>query len=441
MDPERVKAVQDWPTPGKLKNVQEFLGFANFYRRFIRGYSAMAKGLTDLLKKSKDPFRLTEAGKQSFQKLKDAFTAYPVLRQFDPSKPIFVETDASVFAIGAILSQLGEDGRRHPVAYYSKKLTPEETRYGTPDQELLAIVYSMEHWRYFLEGAQHQVTVLSDHNNLRWFNSTANLSRRQVGLWMKLSKFDYVINHRPGAKNPADGLSRRADYAVKDEADQGPTPFLNLAATSRLQPLNPSVYLCYTMPEVIRRGYQEALKDDAYAQDLLGGEELPDEWKLNGEILSMDDRLYVPPSLRLKVLDMCHDAPLAGHYGQQRTQKLVERNYFWPGLATYVKDYVQGCYSCRRNKPSTYKAYGLLEPYPAPEGASSRVGIDFITGLPKTSEGHNCIIVIIDAYIKIAYFEPTSFKGLTAKKTACIIRQRCVRYHGLPNTWITDQGS
>ena len=120
--------------------------------------------------------------KESFQNIQTAFCLSPVLRQFDDTKQIFVEPDASVYAIEAILSQEDENGRKHPVAYYSKKLTPEESRYGTPDQKLLAVVYSMEHWRHFLEGARHQVIVLSDHNNLRWFNTTTKLSRRQVGL-------------------------------------------------------------------------------------------------------------------------------------------------------------------------------------------------------------------------------------------------------------------
>jgi RNase H-like domain found in reverse transcriptase/Reverse transcriptase (RNA-dependent DNA polymerase) len=141
MEPERVEAVRNWPKPSKLREVQEFLGFANFYRRFIQNYSRIAKGLTDLLRKTPGPFYITDEATKSFNNLKAAFCKYPVLRQFDSSKPIFVEPDASVYAVGAVLSQIDEYGRRHPVAYYSKKLTPEESRYGTSDQELLAVVY------------------------------------------------------------------------------------------------------------------------------------------------------------------------------------------------------------------------------------------------------------------------------------------------------------
>lgn len=88
---------------------------------------------------------MTETGKKSFTDIQEAFCEYPVLQQFNPEKPTFVEPDASVYAMGAILSQADEQGRRHPVAYYSRKFTPEESRYGTPDQELLAMVYAMEH--------------------------------------------------------------------------------------------------------------------------------------------------------------------------------------------------------------------------------------------------------------------------------------------------------
>jgi hypothetical protein len=441
MDPERVKAIQEWPRPEKLRNVQEFLGFANFYRRFIYKYSHIAKGLTDLLKKSPIPFTWTEEAEKAFQALKAAFGAYPVLRQFDPTKQIFVEPDASIHAIGAILSQLGEDGRRHPIAYYSRKFTPEESRYGTPDQELLAVVFAMEHWRHFLEGAQHQVIVLSDHNNLRWFNSTTKLSRRQTGLWLKLSKFDYVIHHRPGDKNPADALSRRFDHAREDPEDQGAVPFLNLAAVT--VSASPILNLALTTaPEAIRTRYEEALEEDDYGQEIQKDlPELPEDWQLINGTLYFQEKIYVPKTLRTRILTMCHDTPLAGHYGQARTAALTKRDYYWPQMSGEIKAYVQGCHSCARNKHSTHGAHGLLAPHPVPEGRWTRVGLDFIVGLPKTKAGNDTIFVMIDAYTKMAHFEPTTHKGLSARKTAEIIRERLVRYHGVPKTWITDRGT
>ena len=366
MEGDRVKAIQDWPEPTKLREVQEFLGFANFYRRFIRNYSRIAKGLTDLLKKSPGPFRITDMAKESFQNIQTAFCSSPVLRQFDDTKQIFVEPDASVYAIGAILSQEDENGRKHPVAYYSKKLTPEESRYRTPDQELLAVVYSMKHWRHFLEGARHQVIVLSDHNNLRWFNTTTKLSRRQVGLWLKLSKFDYVIRHRSGITNPADKLSRRADYMTEEPLLE--TPFLNLASIEPSTLNVPLLNLSATVvPETIRTRYAEAIAEDRDALGIISIDPLPDGWSTSDGIVYFNEKIYVPPALRVTVLEICHDNPLAGHFGQKRTIELVQRQFAWPGLSTFVKEYVKECYSCRRNKHSTHKAYGLLHPHPHPE--------------------------------------------------------------------------
>jgi hypothetical protein len=135
----------------------------------------------------------------------------------------------------------------------------------------------------------------------------------------------------------------------------------------------------------------------------------------------MDNRIYVPPELRLKVLKIYHDASFAGYYEKLRTQKLVKRNYFWPRMASYIKKYVKSCHSCARNKLNTYKVYGLLKLYPASERPWSRININFITGLLTTSEGYDYIIIMINAYTKITYFETTTFKGLNTKKTVKII--------------------
>ena len=243
-----------------------------------------------------------------------------------------------------------------------------------------------------------------------------------MGLWLKLSKFDYTIKHRPGAHNPADQLSRRADHRTEEPLPV--TPFLNLSAT--------------TVPEAVRTRYQEALDHDDDLTDFLSTGS--DRWTEEEGIYFFNERIYVPSDLRLQVLEQCHDSPLAGHFGQKRTLELIQRDYYWPGLSTATKDYVKGCHSCRRNKPSTRKAYGLLAPHPLPEAPWTRVGLDFITTLPKTKAGHDAILVMIDAYTKRAHFEPVKFKGCGARETATIIRQRLIRYHGIPKVWITDRG-
>jgi hypothetical protein len=224
MESSRIAAISEWPIPQTFQQVQVFLGFANFYRRFIAGFSAIAKPLTGLLKgskKGKKSGRLEWGPEEqlAFDQLKAAFVSAPVLRHFDPSRPIRVETDASGFAIAGILSQPGEwpakDGAKtvwHPVAFYSRKLESAELNYGVHDQELLAIVQCFKHWRHYLEGSRLPFEVLTDHNNLRYFMTTSDLSRRQARWAQVLSAYDFEIVYRPGKSNPADGPSRRPDY-------------------------------------------------------------------------------------------------------------------------------------------------------------------------------------------------------------------------------------
>ena len=125
---------------------------------------------------------LTPGAKRAFTQLRQAFTKALIFRHFDPEYHIRIETDASGYAIGGVLSQLTSDnsGRWHPVAFYSRKMIPAETRYETHDGELLAIVEAFKTWRHYLKGCKHKVLVLTNHNNLRRFMNIKSLSSRQV---------------------------------------------------------------------------------------------------------------------------------------------------------------------------------------------------------------------------------------------------------------------
>jgi len=153
------------------------LGFANFYRRFIKGYSKNTIPLTALTCKDK-PFSWNPTAQATFDTFKMAFTSALVLIHLDLAKPFIVETDASDFALGAILSQFGIDGLLHPVTFYSRKLTCAEINYQVYDKELLAIITAFKQWRSYLAGAQHRVQVLTDHKNFLYFMTTRTLNRR-----------------------------------------------------------------------------------------------------------------------------------------------------------------------------------------------------------------------------------------------------------------------
>ena len=179
MDPEKVTAITNWASPdsclrGKLKELQRFLGFANFYRRFIKGYSKIAGPLTALTRKGAD-WDWTADYQRAFQQLKTAFKEGPVLAYFDPLRETVVETDASDWASGGVLSQRGDDGFLHPIAYFSSKHSAQECNYEIYDKELLAIIKSLEEWRPELEGLDH-FDVITGHQNLKYFMTTKLLN-------------------------------------------------------------------------------------------------------------------------------------------------------------------------------------------------------------------------------------------------------------------------
>jgi hypothetical protein len=215
MDPKKIRTVTEWKKPATVRDVQCFLGFANFYRIFNRNYSKIADPLTQLTRK--DKLEWNAEADQAFETLKKAFTTAPILTHPDFQKPFFLETDASDFALGVILSQPDKDECLHPVAFHSRKFTATEINYEIHNKELLAIIDSFQEWRHFLEGAQHLVTIYTDHKNLEYFMSTKVLNRRQARWSISLSRFNFVITYCPGSKQiQYDALSQRAYLAPRE---------------------------------------------------------------------------------------------------------------------------------------------------------------------------------------------------------------------------------
>ncbi|KAH9246801.1 hypothetical protein BASA81_015650 [Batrachochytrium salamandrivorans] len=181
MDPSKIKAVQEWPAPRKVRDLQVFLGFTNFYRALVHDYSNMTCHMTKLFKKD-TLFIWGPEQQTSFENLKTAFANSTLLLHPDDSRPFILETDASDYAISGILSQYDENEVLRPIAFYARQMNSAERNYEIYDKELLAVVESFKHWRHFLQGGLHAVTVLCDHKNLEYFMSTKKLTRRQARL-------------------------------------------------------------------------------------------------------------------------------------------------------------------------------------------------------------------------------------------------------------------
>ena len=143
MDPRKVQTIKDWITPKNIKDIQAFVGFANFYRRFVKGFSAIASPLIKLTKKG-TVFSWNSECEAAFQRLKNAFVSDLILMHFDPEKKIVVEVDASDWVVGGVFSQYDDEGVLRPVAFFSKKHAPAEINYEIYDKELMAIIRAFE---------------------------------------------------------------------------------------------------------------------------------------------------------------------------------------------------------------------------------------------------------------------------------------------------------
>ncbi|KAI2667107.1 Transposon Tf2-6 polyprotein [Labeo rohita] len=210
MDETKVSAVRDWPRPKTLKELQRFLGFSNFYRRFIRNFSSVAAPLTSMIKKGDTRLSWSLPAIQAFEELRQRFTTAHILHHPDPNQPFLVEVDASSTGVGAVLSQRqGAPPKTVPCAFFSHKLSPAERNYDVGNRELLAIKLALEEWRHWLEGSLHPFTILTDHRNLEYLRSARVLNHRQARWSLFFTRFHFEITYRPGSQNTkADALSR-----------------------------------------------------------------------------------------------------------------------------------------------------------------------------------------------------------------------------------------
>jgi len=168
MDPVKIAGVKEWPTPKNVTEVQSFVSFINFYRRFIPDFSHVAKPLNQLTKKG-EPWRWSETEEGAFHELKRLITSAPVLVLPDQKAQFRLKTDASGYAMGAILSQLCDNGTWHSIGFTSKSLNLAEHNYMVYDKELLSIICGLEEWRHIIEGTEHTIKILNDHRNLMYF--------------------------------------------------------------------------------------------------------------------------------------------------------------------------------------------------------------------------------------------------------------------------------
>src|SRR5882762_9876314 len=438
MDTVKVQGVADWPTPENTTDVRSFLGFTNFYRRFIHNFSDIAKPMNALLQKDAKWFWADEQAR-AFEQLKRAICSAPVLVFPDPDRAYLVEADSSGYATGAVLSQMREDDKWHPVAFISKSLSPAERNYNICDKEMLAIIRALEQWRHYLEGAKHPVQVLTDHKNLEYFMAAQKLNRRQARWSTYLSRFDLDLSYRPGKSSAKpDLLSRRADHKKGGKEDNEnvvllkPVFFQNRIATTFVNPPLLKMILTEQARDADVKTWRSLNTEDAKTAMFAG-------WHEDAQgLVTLEGKVYVPMACRAEVLRQYHDSPITGHPGQWRTLELVRRTFRWKGMTTYVGKYVRSCDLCQRTKIFPAKPQGELTPNEIPTRPWQTISTDLITQLPD-SQGYDSILVVVDRFSKMMHTMPTT-ATVTAEGVARLFRDHVWKLHGLPEKVLSDQG-
>ncbi|GFW30483.1 retrovirus-related Pol polyprotein from transposon 412 [Trichonephila clavipes] len=408
-DPEKVSAVKNWKRPENLRELRSFLGLCTYYRKFVKGFSNIARPLHKLTE-SKQKFQWTKECEDSFLQLKEALTSSPILIYPQPDKPFILDTDASNESVGAVLSQ-EIDGQERVVAYWSKCLSIPERNYCVTRKELLAIVKAIEHFHHYLYG--QKFLLRTDHASLTWLMNFRN-TEDQVARWIqRLNEYYFDIRHRKGSSHGnADALSRRPcpencrhcsrvetkyDYAIRQITTSTATPpdpwsdekvREDQMADPDIKPLIEFMESSSNKPS-----WQDI---SAYSPTTKQYWALWNSLHLRNGVLyrkfeSEDGKtfrwqLVLPRSRIPEVLKELHGSPTGGHFGVMKTLHRVRERFCWGKVRADVEQWCKSCDACSARKGPTIRSRGKLHRYNV--GAPfERIAFDILGPLPRTASG------------------------------------------------------
>ena len=467
-DPDKVKAIDDWPRPQCKKEVRSFLGLTSYYRRFVKGFAGIAAPLHALTGKSAK-FEWNEACEEAFLELKQRMRSTPILTYPTKTDNFVLDTDASSEAIGAVLSQI-QDGEERVLAYFSRKLSKAERNYCVTRQELLAVVASLKHFRQYLYG--RNVKVRTDHASIRWLVNFKS-PEGQMARWLEqLSEYQITIEHRPGRKHTnADGLSRIQckQCSRKDEEE---TSFLtDSQAMPTKNEVDGEVRGISSQPSVTLEALREAQLSDEDMKWILEAKENNEprpawtsvaaepsavktywaQWEQieihEGVVYrrwESDDgklvrkQVLLPSVLRKQVVDEIHGNPLGGHLGLRKTLAKVKARFYWCGITADVRSFIKTCTLCQKRKSPPRKRKAPLQQTRV--GAPmERVAIDLMGPLPVTDSGNQWILVVGEYHTK--WMEAYAIKDAKATTVAKKLVDEFICRFGVPMELHSDQGS
>ena len=439
-DPEKLRKIQEWPRPRNVNETRSFLGYATYYRKFIRNFSSIAQPLNKLLQKDYE-FKWTEQCEQSLNLIKKAFSDVITLAYPDFTKPFTVDCDASDFGIGGVLSQ-EYNGVEQPIAYFSRSLSKAERKYAVTRKEMLGLVDSLRHFRCYVLGKKFRVRT--DHSALQWLR-TFKEPVGQVARWIeRLAEYDFDIVHRPGKQHSnADALSRYpVSVVTMEESWFGPA----LKADFRKQQAKDTI-TSELLRWVSKGSRPKSERMDGAPQELryywARFDELSVEDGILGIRTAIDDgpetafRAVVPRSSRQFILELAHASPAGGHFGVQKTIDKLKQRVHWISIAKSVREWCAKCPTCNRHKCLKRNKAPLQPIFTG--GPFERVAMDIVGPLPRTARGNRYILTVVDHFTK--HVEAYPLPDQEAASIARVFLNEFVARFGVPYVVHTDQGA
>lgn len=454
-DPERVRKVLNFPVPKNRKELQSWLGLANYYRKFIPNYSDIVEPAYVVTRKDVK-FEWNDECQKAFNVISKALTEPPILAHPDPSKRFVLYTDASNFALGAVLEQ--ED---KVIAYASRTLLPAERRYAAVEREILGIVWSTDHWRHFL--VSNRFTCFTDSKPLQGEIKKKTLASRLLRFKLRLSEFDFEIKYRKGVDNGnADALSRILSkdeddeeeltiyVVIEGELSDEKEEFWNVAVATAHKVTDGVELSAETLTigavTTRRRARQEA-EEEQLANEI--GKEINNNdqkhardddllqhlciHSFSDEVEAVDDK-----SDQEVILRAYHDSPFGGHFGNGKTYDRVKRRYQWVGMKKDVENHVKTCLKCQLNKKTklTKMPLQLTQNQTKP---MERLYLDIVEGVPESNRGNTVILSMLDGLTKFVQFE--ALPDQQAHTIAKVLFENIVCRFTIPKEILTDRGS
>jgi len=397
VDPSKLSMITEWPTPTNVTDVRRFLGFANYYRRFIKNYAGMAAPLTDLTRaESKWCWTLLE--QRAFNELKRALLSEPVLVAPDENKIFDIKVDAGPFAIGGVLEQDG-----HPIAYEYHRLSSAEEKYSQYEKEFLAALVCLRKWKHYIEGRQFRLHT--DNSGLVQLLKTQKDPHHRIARWLdEFSLWSPDIIHVEGKVNVADAPSRlnipylKSDVPISDlDAERGlevsavwTSDVLHIEVDDENDwPLLCAHYLLSKrhpegLPEDLKRKIEKETEKFTIIDDKLM-RILPNKNKVH----------YLPKDSRIETMERFHQG--LGHLKFGSVKELITRRYWWPSMENDMIEFIRNCPQCQLAASSNVvHSRPPVQPVPPVAIPFERWALDFVGPLERTAKGNRYILTAID---------------------------------------------